>query len=223
MLVFAVLLILFSLPAALVMAFIPLPNTSAPDLPSNFGSILRVGFVVFYGMFAALGGFWLYFFNRRSVKEQFEGNRPGVEVAVPGLPIATPDAKPARPLSITIIGWFLLVGSALAPLSLLLAFHVPQRPNADVFSRFLSLRPERRARTCDLDGVAIGCGSRIAETQELGPPRDDRPPVPGHREWSHTRCCSGKPHPIPAAHGLADGLDECAAPPAGSVCCSRVD
>ena len=70
-------------------------------------------------MFAALGGFWLYFFNRRSVKEQFEGNRPGVEVAVPGLPIATPDAKPARPLSITIIGWFLLVGSALAPLSLL--------------------------------------------------------------------------------------------------------
>ena len=119
MLVFAVLLVLFSLPATLVMAFIPLPNTSAPDLPSNFGSILRVAFVVFYGMFAALGGFWLYFFNRRSVKEQFGGNRISVEGAVPGLSIATPDAKPTRPLSITIIGWFLLIGSALAPLSLL--------------------------------------------------------------------------------------------------------
>jgi hypothetical protein len=119
MLVFAVMLLLFSLPTALFMAFIPLPNTSSPDLPSNFGSILRVGFVVFYGMFAALGGFWLYFFNRRNVKEQFRGKQPAAEAAT-GLSAETSGVgSRSRPVSITIIGWFLLVGSALAPLSLL--------------------------------------------------------------------------------------------------------
>jgi len=29
--------------------------------------------MAFYGLLAALGGFWLYFFNKKSVKAQFPG------------------------------------------------------------------------------------------------------------------------------------------------------
>jgi hypothetical protein len=75
-------------------------------------------------MFAALGGFWLYFFNGRNVKAQFVGQQPLATSASPELFAGAPYAghRPssrARPLSITIIGWFLLVGSALTPLCIL--------------------------------------------------------------------------------------------------------
>jgi hypothetical protein len=124
MLVFAALLVLFSLPGVALIAFIRFPNTNDPNLPSNFAAIMRVGIGLFYGMFAALGCFWLYFFNRRGVKAQFHGEQPVVDLMMPDLPSGTPFATPsaglrARPLSITIIGWFLLVGSALSPLFLL--------------------------------------------------------------------------------------------------------
>jgi hypothetical protein len=118
MLVFAAILVFISLPAAVLLAVIPFPNTNDPNLPSNFMPIMRTGMVLFYAMFAALGCFWLYFFNKQSVKAQFQVREPGLESAA-GTPIAALGASRARPLSITIIGWFLLIGSALAPLGLL--------------------------------------------------------------------------------------------------------
>ena len=125
--VFAAILVFCCVPAGLLMAFIPLPNTSAPNLPGDIMIIMRVGMVAFYGAFALLGGFWLYFFNRKSVREQFQVQRPVVNtsakpfsweapITVPDMP-ATELAGPIRrerPLSISIIGWFLLVTSALA-------------------------------------------------------------------------------------------------------------
>lgn len=123
-LVFAAILLFFTLPAGLVMAFVPLPNTNDPNLPVNFMPLMRVGMVLFYAAFAALGGFWLYFFNKRGVKAQFQAMQPVPQSAAGdaflGAAIPAPISnQPTRPLSITIIGWYLLVTSALAPLGLL--------------------------------------------------------------------------------------------------------
>jgi len=122
-LVYAGILGLFSLPTVALMLFIPFPGTNDPNLPSNFISILRVGMALFYAMLAALAIFWLYFFNKQSVKAQFSSSQSVVGLDGPRAalePLATPHSakQRLRPLSITIIGWFLLVGSTLAPLGL---------------------------------------------------------------------------------------------------------
>jgi hypothetical protein len=90
-------------------------------LPANSLTIIRVFITLVYGGFAALGGFWLYFFNTRNVKAQFLPQQPASDVAIAGLPLGTPLGMasanhPRRPLSITIIAWFLLITGALAPL-----------------------------------------------------------------------------------------------------------
>jgi hypothetical protein len=125
LLVFAGILVLVSLPAVAIIPFVPLPNTNAADLPANFMSIVRVGIVLFYAAFAALGGFWLYFFNKRSVTVQFGVQQPTAESATPGMTFEPPmdaiSANRGRPLSITIIGWYLLITSAFAGLWLPLA------------------------------------------------------------------------------------------------------
>lgn len=127
LLVFAGILAFISLFSILFVAFLPLPTApinNDPNLPANFTSIMRVGMGLFYGAFAALGGFWLYFFNKRSVKAQFQTMQPVPDSAAGDLFVGTPVPallanQPARPLSITIIAWFLLITSALAPLSFL--------------------------------------------------------------------------------------------------------
>lgn len=123
LLVFAGILVCIFVPGAAMMAVIPLPASHDPNLPSNFMTVMRIGMALFYGMFAALGGFWLYFFNKRTVKVQFQTMQPVPESAAGDLFVGTAVPvvdQPARPLSITIIGWFLLISSALAPVSLLI-------------------------------------------------------------------------------------------------------
>jgi hypothetical protein len=126
MVVYAVILVVFTLPSALFFAFIPFPNTTNdPNLPPLVMTFIRVGVVFFYGAFATLGGFWLYFFNMRAVKAQFRGQQPSETVLSPELAAGTrlalaPASTRARPLSISIIGWFLVVGCALMPLEVLL-------------------------------------------------------------------------------------------------------
>jgi hypothetical protein len=125
MIVFAAILALFTVPTAFFMAFVPLPFPKDANLPANFALIMRIGISVFYGLLGALAIFWLYFFNRRSVKAQFQGKQPEASV-LPLVPLAAEIASAVpqpstrtRPLSITIIAWFLLVSAALTPLSLL--------------------------------------------------------------------------------------------------------
>src|ERR1700737_484885 len=81
----------------------------------------RVGLILLYAMFAALGGYWLYFFNTQKVKAQFRGQQALTErgqAGLPGIPVVRFAAdQRARPLSITIIGWYLIIASALALLS----------------------------------------------------------------------------------------------------------
>jgi len=130
-LVYAAMLVFFSLPAAAIMAFMPLPNPPSvndTNSPFNIMLIVRVGGTLVYAMFAALGGYWLYFFNTQKVKTQFRAQQPSPEIgqsevlvlpsAIPGVRLG-PDHR-ARPLSVTIIGWYLIIGSAFAVLSLVL-------------------------------------------------------------------------------------------------------
>lgn len=89
-------------------------------MPQNFATLIRAAMAIFYATLSGLGGFWLYFFNKASVKAQFrEMQLAGQEM--PHALQAEAAARPltGRPLSISIIGWFLLISSALAPLSLL--------------------------------------------------------------------------------------------------------
>ena len=128
-LVYAAILVFISLPAAAIMAFIPLPNPpSVNDPPAvNIMLVVRVGMSLVYAMFAALGGYWLYFFNTQKVKVQFRGQQPftgsaqseltGVPSEISGVRFG-PDQH-ARPLSITIIGWYLIIASAFAMPSVL--------------------------------------------------------------------------------------------------------
>ena len=100
MVVFAVLLLLFTLPGLL---FIPLLPLGPPgNVPENFVLLIKFGMGIFYGLLAALGGWWVYFFNKRSVKDQFRGVPQGAPALLP---------PRARPLSISIIGWILTISA----------------------------------------------------------------------------------------------------------------
>jgi len=100
MVVFSVLLLLFTLPGLL---FIPLLPLGPPgNVPENFVLLVKLGMGIFYGLLAALGGWWVYFFNKRSVKDQFRGVSQGAPALVP---------PRARPLSISIIGWILTISA----------------------------------------------------------------------------------------------------------------
>ncbi len=71
LLIYAAILAFISLPTALLMLFVPFPGVNDPNLPPHFMLFIRVGIALFYAMLAALAIFWLYFFNKRSVKAQF--------------------------------------------------------------------------------------------------------------------------------------------------------
>jgi len=143
-LVYAAILVFISLPAAAIMAFIPLPNPpSVNDPPAvNIMLVVRVGMSLVYAMFAALGGYWLYFFNTQKVKAQFRGQQfsmvagqaelTGGPSEISGVRFG-PDQY-ARPLSITIIGWYLIIASAFAMPSVIFVSMVFARLKMPFFS-----------------------------------------------------------------------------------------
>lgn len=100
MLIFSGFLLLISLPGLALFLFVPLPVP--PEAPAQMMVAVRVVIAVFYGLLIAIAAWWIYLFNKASVKQQFIG----------GLPAAGPSR---RPLSITIIAWFLLIGAASFP------------------------------------------------------------------------------------------------------------
>lgn len=94
-LIYAGLLIFCSVPAAILMMFVPLPP--APNVTEEFMRGVRVSMVGTYGAFALLGALLLYYFNRPSVRAQFgpiDENR---------------SAAGGRPLSVTLIGAYLIL------------------------------------------------------------------------------------------------------------------
>jgi hypothetical protein len=109
-LIYAGILAMVSIPAFLLVALVPTHLAPDPQLPSNFATLMRMGIAMVYGALGALGGFWIYFFNTKFVKGQFRGELPFMEEGV-----ASGIGQQIRPLSITIIGWFLIFGSVVGP------------------------------------------------------------------------------------------------------------
>jgi len=138
--VFSVLLILMGGFTGLVSLVVPIPavpnNAADPSVMSG----MRIVMGAFWLTQLGIGIWWLVFFNRSKVKEQF-GRPPMAFAAVStpqtvyleGMPVSATDRSAAeRPLSITILAWFLLAGSLFIPLSLLL------RAPAMLFTRLLT-------------------------------------------------------------------------------------
>jgi hypothetical protein len=97
-LVFSALLAFMGGSSALMISIIPMPPT--PQVSQETMTRIKIGIAVFYGVLALMGAFWLFYFNTARVKTQFG---PGAAMDGPG----------GRPLSISVIAWFALVGGAM--------------------------------------------------------------------------------------------------------------
>lgn len=139
MLVFSAIMVFF---CALPMIFVPfIPFPMPEDSPANLVLFIRIGLELFYAFFVALGVIWLVYFNRRSVKMQFQGAIPAAQGVAyqpplqtgvqspPALVVAstagTPSAGPRRPVPILIIAIFLIIGSCSIPFALMVHTPVP--------------------------------------------------------------------------------------------------
>jgi len=90
------------------------PNVDDPDIFRETMVVMRIIMALFYGILIALSSFWLWFLNTRATREQFGG----VAKADPSQMYT-----PRRPVSISIIGWYLLISAFL--LSLISFLHFP--------------------------------------------------------------------------------------------------
>jgi hypothetical protein len=93
--IFAVLLTFMGAGGGLAILVMQLP--AQPNVPPGMMAAIRWGMAGFYGLLAAIGVWWLVLFNLRSTKEYF------VQEAT--------SAPSARPLSVSVIGWYLLISS----------------------------------------------------------------------------------------------------------------
>jgi hypothetical protein len=128
MIVFSALLLLISLPGLIIILVLPFPippNASDAELASHVMLATRIIMSIFYALLISTAGFWLYFFNTRFVRDQFKGVARAT-AGVGGIPdsggdaIAAPKSYPVstrrRPISVSIIGWYLLISAAFVPI-----------------------------------------------------------------------------------------------------------
>jgi hypothetical protein len=139
--IFSVLMIAFGLITALSSSVFFLTNPP-PGLDRQGVAFVRVFMLMLAAGQIGLGVWWLVFFNRAKVKGQYVA--PSMFAGYPGAPAGHPiqpsyhaqpppaasgavayqaSQSPRRPLSITIIAWFMLVGCVFLPMSL--ALHTP--------------------------------------------------------------------------------------------------
>ena len=134
MIVFSGLLLVMAVPGLLMMLVMPLPTPPVPAVPNgeaippleHLMTAVRIGMAVFYALLALLGGWWIYFFNTRPIKEHFRGAGLGTTASTWAptalAPTDVPGA-PKRPVSITIIAYLALVGACMFPVLNIL--HLP--------------------------------------------------------------------------------------------------
>ncbi len=125
MLVFSGILLFLSLPGIVGIFIIPNatpPNTTDPELFRQMMLATRIFMAILYGLLISTAAFWLYFFNTRSVRDQFKriGSGPGI------IAQDTPASQRfrSRPHSISIIAWYLVITGLFFPVSLVLHFPV---------------------------------------------------------------------------------------------------
>jgi hypothetical protein len=139
--VFSVLLILMGGFSGLMTLVVPIPTTPENALDPSVVTGIRLGMGGFMLALAGVGVWWLVFFNRAKVKEQFGQfpqtlaslSQPQTGYPGQGASVGAADSGASgRPLSITIIAWFLLIGCLFIPLSLVL------RSPAILFTKLLT-------------------------------------------------------------------------------------
>jgi hypothetical protein len=131
MIVFSGLLLVMAVPGLLMMLVMPLPTPPVPVAPpgvavpemAHLMAAVRIGMAILYAVLALLGGWWLYFFNSRPIKEKFKEQSRGAATPVRASPWVPPvlgptalPGAPKRPVSITIIAYLALLGACTFPL-----------------------------------------------------------------------------------------------------------
>ena len=97
-LVFAALLVFMGASALLAILVMPFPSPPGVSVSARAMQNVRWAIAASYGALALIGAWWLVLFNTRATKQYFAEREPARESA--------------RPLSIGIIGWYLLTGAA---------------------------------------------------------------------------------------------------------------
>src|SRR5271156_5464476 len=133
MIVFSGLLLVMAVPGLLMMLVMPLPTPPVIATPpgeatpplEHLMTAVRIGMAIFYALLALLGGWWLYFFNTRPIRELFRGaaTTPSSTWAHAVLAPTEVPGSPKRPVSITIIAYLALVGACMFPFFSIL--HMP--------------------------------------------------------------------------------------------------
>jgi hypothetical protein len=95
MIIFAVLLVGMGGSALVGIAFIRMPET--PNVAPGAMQYARISIALFYAALTVIGAWWLLLFNSSATRQYFAGE--------------TPESPAGRPLSISIIGWYLLLCS----------------------------------------------------------------------------------------------------------------
>ena len=133
MIVFSGLLLVMAVPGLLMMLVMPLPTPPVIAIPpgeaipplEHLMTAVRIGMAIFYALLALLGGWWLYFFNTRPIRELFRGavTTPSSTWAPAVLAPTEVPGSPKRPVSITIIAYLALAGACMFPFFSIL--HMP--------------------------------------------------------------------------------------------------
>jgi hypothetical protein len=125
--VFSVLLLLmggFDFVVFLLIPVFPTSTASGGAIDPAIMSAMRFGMAGFSLAICCLGIWWLVYLTRASVKQQFipiPSSYPVQDSAL--FPRPNAQSKPQRPLSFTVLAWFLLVCCLFFPLSMLM--HAP--------------------------------------------------------------------------------------------------
>lgn len=127
--VFSVLLILIGGFSGLITLVVPIPSTPSNTVDPSIMTGIRLSMGAFMLALAAIGVWWLVFFNRSKVKEQFGqlslvpsiGSPMQADQFRQSTSVSTKDPGAGRrPLSITILAWLILAGCLVTPFSLML-------------------------------------------------------------------------------------------------------
>ncbi len=153
--VFSVLLILMSigpLLGSILFSFMPVPSEAADN---SVMTVVRVSMGVLGSAQLGIGVWWLLFFTRSRVRQQFVpvsetivAAQPPSVYAIEAQPVSMAAAgknSPRGPISVTIIAWLLLIGCPFVPMTLVL--HTP----AVLFTKVLE------GWSADLYYVVVGC------------------------------------------------------------------
>jgi len=117
--VFSVLLVGMGGSALLGTLFIKLPPNAS--LTPQMVLYIRLGIGAFYGAMTVVGAWWLLLFNSNRGKQYFAESGAGIRgtgIRGTGIPAGVPET--ARPLSISIIGWYLLVSTLFTAIAAIL-------------------------------------------------------------------------------------------------------